>query len=132
MKEPIPAAQQDAVRADLELTVAAVETRLQALGDALRGQDADAIERYANELHRALADAVNRFGQAARAGRIPPGLRHRLVSAGGVVAAQRESLARATAALDRAIDVLLPGDPNAVYGAQGSARRPPSGGSIRA
>ena len=39
---------------------------------------------------------------------MPPALRRRLASASGQVAAQRESLARATAALDRAIDVLLP------------------------
>jgi hypothetical protein len=38
------------------------------------------------------------------------------------VAAQRESLARATAALDRAIDVLLPRDGSVVYSAYGAER----------
>lgn len=118
---------------ELEPTVAAVEARLNALGDALRGQDPAAIEMHANELHRALANAVARFAQAARAGQIPPALRTRLVSAGGIVAAQRESLARATAALDRAIDVLLPSEPSNVYGAHGNAMRALGGnGSIQA
>ena len=117
---------------ELEPTVAAVEARLQALADALRGQDAAAIELHANELHRALANAVNRFAVAAKAGQIPPALRHRLVNAGGVVAAQRESLARATAALDRAIDVLLPGDAASVYSSTGAAGRSTLGGSIQA
>jgi len=37
--------------------------------------------------------------------------------ASGLVASQRESLARATAALDRAIDVLMPrSSPASVYG----------------
>ena len=39
------------------------------------------------------------------------------------MAAQRESLARATAALDRAIDVLLPRDGALLYSAYGSADR---------
>ena len=54
---------------------------------------------------------------------MPPALRHRLASASGQVAAQRESLARATAALDRAIDVLLPGDGVPLYSALGAAER---------
>jgi hypothetical protein len=59
-------------------------------------------------------------------------LRERLALAGGLVAAQRESLARATAALDRAIDVLMPRErPAAVYSAIGPAERG-SRGSIQA
>jgi hypothetical protein len=106
----------------LEPAVCAVESGLAALGDALHARDSAAIEQHATELHRALAVAVARFGHAARGGRVPPALRHRLAQASGEVAAQRESLARATAALDRAIDVLLPA-PGSVYGAAGSLTR---------
>lgn len=43
--------------------------------------------------------------------------------ASGLVASQRESLARATAALDRAIDVLMPRSaPASVYGAGNNDR----------
>ena len=52
--------------------------------------------------------------------------------AGGTVAAQRESLARATAALDRAIDVLLPREAPVLYGAQGGAERLTRSGSLLA
>jgi hypothetical protein len=46
------------------------------------------------------------------------------VSASGQVAAQRESLARATAALDRAIEVLMPPpEAPAVYSAYGTSQR---------
>ena len=47
----------------------------------------------------------------------------RLAVAGGQVAAQREALARATAALDRAIDVLLPGLGGSVYAQNGGNER---------
>jgi uncharacterized membrane protein YccC len=105
MHSPLP----EAPAAELETCLAAVEQRLAALSDALHDQNAPAIEQRATELHRALAAAVQRFGHAARSGGVPPTLRKRLARAAGQVALQRESLARATAALDRAIDVLMTG-----------------------
>ncbi len=109
--------------AGLEARLSEVETRLVALGNALRARDPVGIDLHAAELHRALASAVSEFSDAAKSGPLPPALRHRLASAGGQVAAQRESLARATAALDRAIDVLMPGDSLQLYSAVGSADR---------
>jgi hypothetical protein len=117
---------------ELEDTVSAVESRLSALGDALRASDTNAIDAEAAELHRALARAVEQFARAARSGALPPALRLRLVNASGRVAAERESLARATASLDRAIDVLLPRDASTLYSAQGSAERGNRGGVIQA
>ena len=93
---------------ELEQPLRLVEERLVALGVALQRQDVDALDHVAADLHSALAAAVDRFGRAARAGGVPPGLRLRLAQAGGQVAAQREALARATASLDRAIEVLIP------------------------
>lgn len=116
----------------LEDTLAAVESRLAALGDALRERDAAAIDRHSTELHRALARAVDHFTHAARSGAVPPVLRRRLASASGQVAAQRESLARATAALDRAIEVLMPRDTPGLYSSIGSTDRGLRGGSIQA
>lgn len=92
-----------------------LETELSALGDALRHYDDAAIEEHARELHRALVRAVDGFSLAARQGLVPPPLRSRLVLAGRKVAAQRESLARATFALDRAIDSLLPREAAVAY-----------------
>jgi hypothetical protein len=66
---------------------------------------------------------VSQFSDAAKSGPLPAALRNRLASAGGQVAAQRESLARATAALDRAIDVLLPRDGLPLYSSHGSTDR---------
>ena len=106
----------------LEDRLGEVESSLAALGCALRARDAAAIDLHAGDLHRALAHAVDAFATAARSGRVPPALRTRLASASGQVAAQRESLARATAALDRAIDVLLPRDAG-LYSSLGSAER---------
>lgn len=104
----------------LETLLLAVETELGDLGEALRRRDTGAIESHAQALHRALERAVDGFTRAARAaGGVPPALRSRLVTASGQVAAQRESLARATVALDRAMDVLMPGGSPAVYGAMG-------------
>ncbi|GAB4559265.1 MAG: hypothetical protein IV105_01990 [Rhizobacter sp.] len=113
---------------ELETTLAAVETQLASLGESLRANDSVAIDHHATELHRALARAVDHFTHAARSGPVPPPLRERLKLASGLVASQRESLARATAALDRAIDVLMPRDRAAsVYSTAGAERAMRSG-----
>lgn len=110
----------------LEPVVAAVEARLAALAQALREHDSRGVDTAAGELQRALAAALDAFNAAGRRGPVPPALRQRLVRASGAVASQRETLARATAALDRAIDILLPREA-AGYTADGtsanSARR---------
>ena len=117
---------------ELEAALAAVELRLAALGAALHARDGAGIDLHASELHRALARAVEHFSRAAHAGSVPVALRLRLASASGQVAAQRESLARATAALDRAIDVLLPRDSAAVYSTFGATERGTRSGSLQA
>lgn len=116
----------------LEPALAAVELRLAALGESLRARDSAGIDLHATELHRALALAVEHFVNAARSGLVPAALRHRLALASGQVAAQRESLARATAALDRAIDVLLPRDNTTLYSTVGANERALMGGAIQA
>jgi hypothetical protein len=121
--------------AALETCLSEVDAQLAALGDALKAQDAAAAECTAALLHRALVAAVDRFGLVARQGGVPPELRRRLAMTGGQVAAQREAVNRATTALDRAIDVLLPeaGQRSAsLYGAQGGTQRGPSGGVLQA
>ena len=110
--------------AALEQPLKAVEDQLVALGVALHRQDASAVDEAAAGLHRALTSAVDHFGRAARAGGVPAALRQRLALAGGQVAAQREALARATASLDRAIDVLMPRlAPDTLYLANGGNER---------
>ena len=118
----------------LETLLAAVEDRLTALGIALQRQDTDAVEHVAAELHTALAAAVDQFVRAARSGGVPAPLRQRLALAGGQVAARREALARATAALDRAIDVLIPRlTVPPIYSSAGNPQRNASqGGSLLA
>lgn len=112
--------------AELESPLAAVEAQLSALAQALNQQDVSAVDLAASDLHAALTSAVDHFSRAARSGGVPPQLRQRLAIAGGQVAAQREALARATASLDRAIDVLLPRQPaaNRLYSALGATDRP--------
>lgn len=126
---PVAAAPPDA---ELEATLAAVEARLSALGVALLESNAAEIDAQASELHRALARAVEHFSHAARNGALPAPLRERLMRAGSQVAAQRESFARATAALDRAIDVLFPSETPPLYSALGASERSRRGGSLLA
>ena len=108
---------------ELEPCVARLELRLANLAGAICRADPLAIETEACELHKALAIAILEFNRAARSGGLPPELRHRLMNATGQVAAQREALARATAALDRAIDVLLPDSADGLYSLQGAPAR---------
>lgn len=121
---------------DLESALQAVEQRLAELGEALKAHDAEATEAAAATLHRALTVAVNFSTQAARNGGMPPALRRRLAMAGGQVAAMREAIARASASLDRAIEILLPDaapQQPPVYGAQGNPwRAASSGGGLEA
>jgi hypothetical protein len=132
MNPPVPASPVSLPDTQLETVLSAVEIRLAALGDALRSRDSVGIDVHATELHRALAMAVEQFASAARKGSVPPALRNRLANTSGQVAAQRESLARATAALDRAIEVLIPRDGAGLYSTLGSADRGARGGSILA
>jgi hypothetical protein len=119
--------------AALERPLQAVEQQLVALGSALHRQDAAAIDAAAAQLHQALAAAVDHFALAARRGGVPAPLRQRLAQAGGQVAAQREALARATASLDRAIDVLIPRSaPASLYSAGGAAERAGGNGVLLA
>ena len=119
-----------ALSPELEQPLLAVEAALNLLGDALARRDAAAIEQHSAELHQQLARAVQSFTEAARTGSV---LRNRLVRAGGLLAAQRETLARGNASLDRALDVLIPSEPTGLYGAGGKAeRRSMGGGSFQA
>ncbi len=93
---------------DIEHLIDQVERRLAGLAESLRGRDSAAIESEAHELQMALTQAVEGFMRAARNGGVPEPMRRRLARASALVASQRESLARATAALDRAIEVLMP------------------------
>lgn len=93
----------------LEPLLADVEHRLGALADAMRQRDIPDIELQADALHLALAHAVDSFVHATHHGGVPEPMRLRLSRAGSQLARHREALSRATAALDRAIDVLMPG-----------------------
>ena len=123
-----------AAGSDLEPLVADVELRLVALADSLRERDVQLIEQQAHELHHALARAVECFMHAARHGGVPEPMRLRLARASAQLARQREALGRATAALDRAIDVLMPGASplGKVYTASGLAEPLHRGGSYSA
>lgn len=119
---------------ELEALLARVEQRLGDLQSALSTRDMPCIELHATELQRALAQAVEGFVQTARSGGVPSDLRRRLALAGAQVASQRDALARATAALDRAIDVLMPGfdaGPT-LYSASGTHQHRHTTGSVQA
>jgi hypothetical protein len=119
---------------ELEAQVAQIEQRLAALGAALRNRDAVAIETDALALQSALAAAIHRFAAAARqAGGVPLPLRRRLAALSGQVSAQRETLARANAAQERAMNVLLPPEgPAPAYAADGARARQNTTGVIGA
>lgn len=124
-----PAALDDAV---LEHLVVRIETELAALGDALRQRDSQGIENHADALQAALVSAMDASVHAAHDGKLPRALRTRLVRATGQLAAQWESLARATAALDRAMEVLMPQPASSVYCTQHFSQVPRSTGSLMA
>jgi len=118
---------------ELDTPMDAVESQLQALAEALRGQRAEDIEATAATLQRALAVALPPLRRSAHGAALPPALYRRLEHARGQVAAQRESLARAGAALGRSMDVLLPHPAaRAAYSAAGLNERQAHSGLVRA
>lgn len=117
---PAPSAGAAVSSNELEAALQRVEQHLDDLQAALGARDMPCIELHAGELQRALSHALERFRHAARRGGSTPELRRRFALAGAQVAAQRDALARATAALDRAIDALMPGAGSAVYSASGA------------
>jgi hypothetical protein len=117
---------------ELEAVLQRVEQHLDDLQSALSARDMRCIELHAGELQHALSLAVERFMQAARRGGTPLPLRRRLGLASAQVAAQRDALARATAALDRAIDVLMPGHGSALYSQSGAHQPRRSRSSLEA
>lgn len=100
----------------LEGLVTRIEAQLEALRVAMLDNKSDDIEVEAAKLHKSLAQSMEAFVQAAREGGVPAAMRARLAAASAVVATQREALARATAALDRAIDVLIHSDGHTAQG----------------
>jgi hypothetical protein len=113
--------------APLAAALAAIDVQLAALTSGLQARDAQAVEASA----RLLASAVEASAPVLRgAGPLPAVTNERLAHAMGRVAAQREALTRATAAVQRALVVLCPAQaPAPTYTASGYAQRPPGSGS---
>ncbi|HTP73949.1 MAG TPA: hypothetical protein VML58_17190 [Burkholderiaceae bacterium] len=109
---------------ELEGTLHCVERHLDDLQAALSTHDMRCIELHAAELQKALSHAVERFAAAARRGGASLPLRLRLGLASARVTAQRDALARASAALDRAIDVLMPGQAATALYSQSGVQQP--------
>jgi hypothetical protein len=111
---------------DIDGALQQVQARLAAMADALGQDQAESLAAAAVELQRALEPL-------RRAGRLPPERRRQLAELAADTAAQRESVARASAGLQRAINVLLPGHaPGAAYAADGSQPRQAHSGWTRA
>lgn len=97
---------------------------------ALRSGDAQALEAAVAQLQGRMLPAlhsVRALPARDRAGR--QRAHRRLAAAAAELAAQREAVARAGAAMGRAATVLFPAMGDA-YGASGSSLRPPSTGSL--
>jgi hypothetical protein len=117
---------------ELDCAVGAVEKALADMQAALQGSDPSAVESACDRLRVTLSGSVAVFREAARHQQvIPAPMKQRLAGASARIAAQREALARATTALDRAIDVLLPENPSG-YAATGHAARRGSSGWVSA
>jgi hypothetical protein len=105
----------------------AVERQLAAFRAALAGAGADRLQAETAALQRTLAAAIGPLRRQAQAGALDPALRRRLAAVGAQVVVQRELLARAGAAAERALGVLLPAaTPPAGYDAGGHGHRAPT------
>jgi hypothetical protein len=105
-----------------------LDEHLGALSSALQGRDAQALQAAADQLVTALDEIAPALREP---GALSPAQRRQLAYAVGRIAAHREALARATASVDRAIEILLPGPPavSATYSASGYSERARGQGS---
>lgn len=98
----------------------ALEGRLQALDEALRAQDAAALDAASQALHKCLAEALAAFHQAKRSGGQPlsPLMRQKLMLAQTRVSGLQLTVHRAAASMSRTLSVLFPEEPGqqATYG----------------
>ena len=105
-----------------------LEAALSLVQQALSQRDAVQLEQQAAQVQRLLAEALTEARHPGRA--LPLPLRERLAQASAQMAAQRVHLARATASLDRAIEVLMPSEPMGLYGQSGKSLRQRSSGDF--
>lgn len=123
-----------AIQAEAELL--RVEQALQALGDALAAGDAERLLTVATSLQQLLAEVTGAGARQAvplPAAALPAALHSRLLQAQARLRAQREALARASAALARRADALLPERAARVgYDAGGQTGRRTTSGFARA
>ncbi len=105
---------------------------MRGMTQALRAGDAAQLEAAATQLQQGLMQATSHF-QTLRShrGRHAPQTRVRLETAVAELASQREALARAAAANERAAQVLMP-TPAQAYGEQGQGLREASRGEMTA
>lgn len=92
--------------AELDAALQQLDARLQALSEALRAQHADTVALEAAALQRALATLRRSLRDDGSA--LTAALRARAARAAGQITAQREAVARRSAAIGRALDLLLP------------------------
>lgn len=113
---PMPLAGQDPVHD----AIVDIESRLTAMQRALLAGDAPTIEAEAWGLQRALAACAPLLPQARAAGKVPASTRAMLASVRARTAAQRDALARASAATDRALAILTGPNGPEVYSSTGT------------
>ena len=113
---PSPRAGHDPVRE----AIVDIETRLAAMQRALLAGDAPTIDAEAYGLQRALAACAPLLPKARAASEVPDSTRAMLASVRARTAAQRDALARSSAATDRALAILMGQGGPEVYSATGT------------
>ena len=119
--------------ADLPQNLDAVAQRLAALRAALADPGGDRLQAEAAALQRTLAAAIGPLRRQVQTGALDGEQRRRIARLSAEVATQREALARAAAAADRALGVLLPdAAARRGYAASGHGTRPAANAVVRA
>jgi hypothetical protein len=126
-RQPAQAGTLPPAASELEVSLAAVELAIAALGQTLTQHDIAAVEAASITLHDAMRAAMAQFAQVARRGTMPIALRTRFAMANGQIAAQREALIRATSLVEQNLEILIPRPmaETSVYSATGTAQRGP-------
>jgi chromosome segregation ATPase len=106
------------VLSSLQARVSDIEQQLDVLEHALASSDLPAIEQASQQLQQRLSEAVAAVRQARQQGQpgLDEGLRQRLVLAQTRVQQQWAQAHRASASVERVLNILLPQEDTVTYG----------------
>jgi len=113
-----------ALPAAIEHALEQIERQCDCLRDALKRGEPEALQQAGAGLRQLALDCSDLLARHEQTGAAAPALRARIRALAATLAALRENLLRRAAVVERAVEVVLPGQEKATYAPAVAASRP--------